>query len=84
VILAKSIVVGLCSAVTATLVLLLGGIVALAIIPHPEDTAIAIDPISVAESSPPLWVLGAVVFFVAFYWEYRREKRRQSKRPQQG
>jgi len=60
VILLKSILVGLCSTLAATLLLLLGAIVALAVIPHPEGTAIAIDPVSVAKSSPLLWILGAV------------------------
>jgi hypothetical protein len=79
VILAKSILVGLCSTFAAAFLLLLGAIVALAIIPHPEGTAFAIDPISVAKSSPLLWILAVLVFSVAFSWEYRRAKRRQSK-----
>jgi hypothetical protein len=79
VVLAKSILVGLCAAVTTVLLLLLGAIVALAIIPHSEVTTMALDPISAAQSSPFLWILGGVVFFVAFFWEYRREKRRQPK-----
>ena len=77
-ILAKSILVGLCLTLAAAFLLLLGAIVALAIIPHPEGTAFAIDPISVAKSSPLLWVLAVLVFSFGFFSEYRRAKRRQS------
>jgi hypothetical protein len=79
VILVKSILVGVCSTLAAVFLLLLGAIVALAIIPHPEGTAFAIDPISVVKSSPLLWILAVVVFSVAFSWEYMRAKHRQSK-----
>jgi len=78
VIFVKSILVGLCSTFAAAFLLLLGAIVALAIIPHPEDTVMTIDPISVAKSSPLLWILAVLVFSVAFSWEYRRARRRQS------
>jgi hypothetical protein len=57
----------------------MGAFIALAMIPRPEGTKIAADSISIAKSSPLLWILAAVIFCAAFLWEYGRAKRRQSK-----
>jgi uncharacterized BrkB/YihY/UPF0761 family membrane protein len=75
----KSLLVGLVAALMAAILLLLGGMAAVAVIPHPEGTAIAIDPIAVAKSSPALWVLAIVVFALGFLWDYRRAKPRLPK-----
>jgi len=73
-ILVKSLLVGLVAAVMAAILLLLGGMAAVAIIPHPEGTTIAFDPPSVVRSSRALWAFAIVTFALAFVWEYRRKK----------
>jgi uncharacterized BrkB/YihY/UPF0761 family membrane protein len=75
----KSLLVGLLAAVIAATLVLLGGMVAVAVFPHAEETAITIDPLSVVRSSPALWALAIVVFALGFLWEYKHAKPRLPK-----
>ena len=78
-ILVKSLLVGLVAAFLAEIFLLVGGIVAIAVLSHPGVETVAIDPISVFKSSPALWALALVAFALGFLWEYTRAKRRLTK-----
>jgi ABC-type Na+ efflux pump permease subunit len=78
-VLLKSILAGLVFLAGAAILLLLGTIVYFATVLAPEaGTAIAFDPVSIAKSSPLLWVLAVLVFLLGFSWECRRAKARQA------
>jgi FtsH-binding integral membrane protein len=78
-VLLRSLLVGLVAALMAAILLLLGAMAAVAVIPHPEETTLTIEPVAVAKSSPALWVLAIVVFVLGFLWDYRRTKPRLPK-----
>jgi uncharacterized BrkB/YihY/UPF0761 family membrane protein len=78
-ILLKSLLAGLVFLVGAAILLLLGTLIFFATVLAPEEgEAVGIDPVSVARSSPMIWVLAVLVFVLGFFWEYRRVKARQA------
>ena len=75
----KSILAGLFFLVGAAILLLLGTIVFFMTVFAPEEgTTVAFDPVSMAKSSPLIWMLAVLVFLLGFSWEYRRVKARQA------
>jgi hypothetical protein len=71
----KSIVVGLLTVVLASPLLLIAYSIMAARSVPPEirrQGAVAIDPVSLLRHSPILWLLLALVFGLAFFWNYRR------------
>ena len=78
-VLLKSILAGLVFLVGAAILLLLGTIVYFTAVLAPEPgTTVAFDPVSIAKSSPLIWMLAVLVFLLGFSWEYRRVKARQA------
>ena len=73
----RSALVGIGAAFVSIMLVLLGGMVAVAVIPRPEGTTIAIDPISALSTSRFLWILGLVAFGLGFFSEYRRGRFRK-------
>ncbi len=69
--------VGIGAAFVSIMLVLLGGMVAVAVIPRPEGVSIAIDPVSAIKTSRFLWILGMVAFCLGFFSEYRRGKFRK-------
>jgi hypothetical protein len=76
---ARCLLVGLVASLLAGVFLLVGGMVAIAVLSHPGVETLAIDPISVVKSSPALWALALVVFALGSLWEYKRSKPRLPK-----
>jgi hypothetical protein len=74
----KSILVGVFSLIAGGILLLLIIMVSLAA-PTSPGTAVGIDIVSVARSSPLIWIFAVMVFSLGFHWEYRRLKLRQAK-----
>jgi len=71
-VLLKSILAGLVFLVGAAIVFFT------AVLAPEPGTAISFDPVSIAKSSPLIWMLAVLVFFLGFSWEYRRVKARQA------
>jgi len=69
----RSVVAGIVALVIASVVLPIVGILLLTLMARPRaGTTIGFDPISIAKSSPTVWLIGLIVFVSGFYWEYRR------------
>ncbi len=75
----RSALVGIGAAFVSVMLVLVGGMVAVAVIPRPEGVALSIDIISAAKTSPVLWILGLVAFCLGFFSEYRRGHFRKSR-----
>jgi len=79
-ILVKSALFGLLSLVAVEILLLVTvGTVATVSIQTSEETAVGIDIVSFARSSPLIWILAALAFAHGFHWKYRRLKLRQAR-----
>jgi len=74
----KSTLVGLASLIAGGILLLLIMGASLTARTSP-GTTVGIDVVSVARSSPLIWLFAALVFSLGFHWEYRRLRLRQAK-----
>ena len=70
----KSVIAGIVALVIASVVLptLVILFFSALTVRHRGGTAIGFDPVSIARSSPTVWLIGLIVFAAGFYWEYRR------------
>ena len=73
----RSVLVGIGATIASIMLVLLGAVVAVTVIPHPEGTGISINPISALRTSRFLWIVGLVAFAFGFLSEYRRGKYRK-------
>ncbi|MGC9996043.1 MAG: hypothetical protein ABSE79_12025 [Terriglobia bacterium] len=78
-ILLKCILAGLLALLIAAIVLPMSVCVYLTWTVHPghNEAAIGFDPISMARSSPSVWIIAVTIFGLGFYLQYRRLKARQ-------
>jgi len=75
----KSILAGLVSLIAVGILLLISMVVTLIPLTSP-GTTVGIDIVSMARSSPLIWILAVLAFSLGFHWKYRRLKLRQAKR----
>lgn len=78
-ILLKSMFAGLLALFVAAIVLPMSVCVYITWTVHPRhnEASIGFDPISMARSSPSVWIIAVLVFGLGFYLQYRRLKARQ-------
>jgi hypothetical protein len=69
----KCVIAGIAALVIASVVLPVMGILLLTLIVRPPTgTQIGFDPVSIAKSSPTVWLIALIVFASGFYWEFHR------------
>jgi len=73
----RSALVGIGAAFVSIVLVLLGAMVAVAVIPRPEGVAFSIDPVSAVKTSRFLWILALIAFGFGFFSEYRRGRFRK-------
>ena len=74
----KSTLVALFSLIAGGILLLL--VMLASLTPWMRDGAtVGIDIVSVARSSPLIWIFAVLVFLLGFHWEFRRLRLRQAK-----
>ncbi len=78
-ILLKCILAGLLALLTAAIVLPMSVCVYLTWTVHPghNEAVIGFDPISMARSSPSVWIIAVMIFGLGFYLQFQRLKARQ-------
>jgi hypothetical protein len=76
----KSLLFGLLSLIAGEILLLvtIATILTLGIQASAGRTAVGIDVVSFAKSSPLVWILAVLAFALGFHWEHRRLKLRQA------
>jgi len=76
----KSLLFGLLSIIAVEILLLvtIAIILALGIQTSAGRTAVGIDVVSLAKSSPLIWILTVLAFALGVHWEHRRLKLRQA------
>jgi hypothetical protein len=75
----KCVIAGIAALVIAAVVLPVMGILLFSLIVRPPaGEAIAFDVVSIAKSSPTVWLIALIVFAAGFYWEFRRLTKRNS------
>ena len=73
----RSALVGIGVSLVSVILVLLGAMVAVAVIPRPEGVAFSIDPVSAVKTSRFLWILALIAFGFGFFSEYRRGRFRK-------
>jgi hypothetical protein len=69
----KCVIAGIAALVIAAVVLpVIMGILLYTFIRPPAGTTIGFDPVSIAKSSPTVWLIALFVFAAGFYWEFHR------------
>jgi hypothetical protein len=77
-ILVKSVLAGLFLLIGVGILLLLSTVITLTALTS-RGTTVGIDVVSVARSSPLIWILAVLTFALGFHWKCRRLKVRQAK-----